>query len=362
MLNGVLQHLAALVSADSRNPPRAITAGHALFRTVAAALPSGFVTQRWDLGGGCAMLLAIRGAPKVVFNFHLDTVPDAPGWTVPPLQVTPAGDRVLGLGVADTKGAAACMLEAVRHAHGDVALLFSSDEEAGTSLCIRTFLKEHAAGLEFAVVAEPTGGKAVLAHRGLVTWEGTFAGTPGHASSPAALQDSAVHEMIRWGARALHHAEVLEAQEHAGLRGVRLNVGRAEGGQKPNMVAGTATVRVGIRPLPQQDALALMRTFQNLAQRPARVTWKTGFVAPPLPQQAQLGAAALQWAHSNSLPMGNAVDFWTEAALFSQAGLPALVLGAGDIAQAHTADEWVALEQLEGLTATYVRLLNQETA
>ena len=57
------------------------------------------------------------------------------------------------------------------------------------------------------------------------------------------------------------------------------------------------------------------------------------------------------------LPIGNAVDFWTEASLFSQAGLTALVYGPGDIAQAHTADEFVTLDQLQRYAGTITRLL-----
>ena len=57
------------------------------------------------------------------------------------------------------------------------------------------------------------------------------------------------------------------------------------------------------------------------------------------------------------MPVGHAVDFWTEASLFSAAGLNAVVFGPGDIAQAHTADEWVALEQLQTAVRHYVRIL-----
>jgi acetylornithine deacetylase len=57
------------------------------------------------------------------------------------------------------------------------------------------------------------------------------------------------------------------------------------------------------------------------------------------------------------LPLGPAVNFWTEASLFSEAGLPALVFGPGDIAQAHTADEWVALAQLETVANHYQRII-----
>ena len=61
------------------------------------------------------------------------------------------------------------------------------------------------------------------------------------------------------------------------------------------------------------------------------------------------------------LPIGKAVDFWTEASLFSQAGLTALVYGPGDIAQAHTADEFVTLEQLQRYADNITRILGNET-
>jgi acetylornithine deacetylase len=69
-------------------------------------------------------------------------------------------------------------------------------------------------------------------------------------------------------------------------------------------------------------------------------------------------AASQALAQRLDLPVGPAVDFWTEAALFGQAGLHTLVYGSGDIAQAHTADEWVSLEQLAIVTTTYERLIS----
>jgi acetylornithine deacetylase len=62
-------------------------------------------------------------------------------------------------------------------------------------------------------------------------------------------------------------------------------------------------------------------------------------------------------ADSLGLDIGNAVDFWTEAALFSEAGMTALVYGPGDIAQAHTADEWVALDQLATVVSKYKEIM-----
>ena len=72
--------------------------------------------------------------------------------------------------------------------------------------------------------------------------------------------------------------------------------------------------------------------------------------------------AARDLADELGLPIGNAVDFWTEASLFSRAGLTALVYGPGDIAQAHAADEWVALSQLQRYADSIARILDGSAA
>ena len=88
---------------------------------------------------------------------------------------------------------------------------------------------------------------------------------------------------------------------------------------------------------------------------------------PPLPAGqgdealAQVEAARAL-AQRCGLPVGQAVNFWTEASLFSDAGLTALVYGPGDIAQAHAADEWVEVDQLERVANTYVQLIDQALA
>jgi acetylornithine deacetylase len=63
---------------------------------------------------------------------------------------------------------------------------------------------------------------------------------------------------------------------------------------------------------------------------------------------------------NHQLPLAEPVDFWTEASVFSAADLPALVLGPGDIAQAHASDEWVELEQLETACELYHRVVNSD--
>ncbi len=91
----------------------------------------------------------------------------------------------------------------------------------------------------------------------------------------------------------------------------------------------------------------------DLIEEPdALETYEETFRGPPLPAGDVASAEdnrlhARDLADELGLPIGNAVDFWTEASLFSRAGLTALVFGPGDIAQAHAADEWVSLDQLQ---------------
>lgn len=367
LLEATLEHLRALVACDTQNPPRHITeSGVFDYLRAELARAGGFEVEFVDLGDGCQRLLAVRGTPTLLFNFHVDTVPAADTWQHDPFELRVLDERAVGLGACDIKGASACMLAAVAEHKGDVALLFTSDEEAGSSRCVRDFLQVYQAAdaptlsgqhrFEAVIVAEPTGARAVLEHRGISTATATFHGVAGHASERRALADSAVHRAVRWAAAALEYAERHEQSTYRGLSGIRFNVGQLMGGIKPNIIAPQATVRFGFRPLPDQDSNALMADIQALGPTIGTVDWQPGFFGPTLPADGAV-TRARQLADRLHLEMGPAVDFWTEASLFSQAGLTALVFGPGDIAQAHTAGEWVALRQLERVAHTYARLL-----
>ena len=69
--------------------------------------------------------------------------------------------------------------------------------------------------------------------------------------------------------------------------------------------------------------------------------------------------AARDIADALDLPIGNAVDFWTEASLFSAAGYTTMVYGPGDIAQAHTAAEFVTYDQLQRYAESVLRIIEQ---
>ena len=187
-----------------------------------------------------------------------------------------------------------------------------------------------------------------------------FHGEAGHASGAQALSASAVHKAMRWGVEALSLAEAEAHQRFGGLTGLRFNIGRVEGGIKANVIAPAAEVRFGFRPLPSHDLAQLHARFAALAPEDSEYT--ATFHGPSLPAGDTASAeerrlAARDLAEDLGLPIGNAVDFWTEASLFSRAGMTAIVYGPGDIAQAHTADEWVSLRQLRNYVESIARIL-----
>jgi Acetylornithine deacetylase/Succinyl-diaminopimelate desuccinylase and related deacylases len=361
LLEFTLAHLEKLVSFDTRNPPRDIAAEGGIFDYLRTHLP-GFRVEVVDHGAGAVSLYAVRGNPKYLFNVHLDTVPDSPQWSADPHVMRRLDDRVVGLGVCDIKGAAAALLAAANAGQGDAAFLFSSDEEANDPRCIAAFLRR-GVPYEAVLVAEPTRCEAVLAHRGISSVLMRFAGRAGHASAALDPSASALHQAVEWGHRALAHVQSLAHARFGGLTGLRFNIGRIEGGIKANVIAPAAELRFNFRPLPSMDIDGLLATFAGLAE-PAPAHFEETFRGPSLPagdvsRAEERRLAARDVADALELPVGNAVDFWTEASLFSAAGYTALVYGPGDIAQAHTADEFVTLDQLRRYAESVHRIINR---
>lgn len=355
MSQAILDHLQALVSFDTQNPPRAITVDSDIFVYLKAQLP-GFDFQMLDAGQGSISLLATRGKPSLLFNFHIDTVPVAPTWSVDPFTLQVDGDKVTALGACDIKGASACMLAAVNQVQGDVALLFSSDEEHGSSAAVKQFLQT-SHSFQKVIVAEPTGAKATLAHRGYQSATVKCSGISGHASEARAIDDSAIHTAGIWIGKALEWAKSQSAS-FDNLKGLPFNIGKIEGGIKGNMIAAECEMVLNMRPLPGQDSLAMLKVLEQFSDN---TTVSSNFVGPTLPAANQDFSSAIhaatELANSCGLPIGPAVNFWTEASLFSEAGLAAIVFGPGDIAQAHTADEWVSLAQLNQTFYHYCQIL-----
>lgn len=351
MIDRLLHHLAPLIACDSQNPPRAFGPEAAMFAHCRSVLePAGFLVEMTDFGDGHVNLFARRGEPAVLFNCHLDTVPVGAGWTKPPLELTVADGRAYGRGACDIKGAAAALLAVAETTDQPMALLFSSDEEGAEGCCVKNFVKsDRARGWEQVVVCEPTRCEAILAHRGFLSVKGRFAGVMGHSSELRALDDNANHRLACWTAAALEYCR----DEAAAGRPTCFNLGLISGGTKSNVIAGEANLHYSARLSPGQSNEVLFEALKDLAGADRHAEWLIPFAGSPLPAAGHDSQAARAFCQRHGIALGRPVDFWTEASLFSEAGLSALVLGPGDIAQAHTVDEWVTLDQLDKALVLY---------
>jgi len=353
-LNGVLNHLEALIAFDTQNPPRFLDADAPVFSYITEALGVGFEIEVTDHGLGRVSMLAVRGNPDLLFNVHLDTVPVIEGSRFPPLEMTQDKGKVYGRGSCDIKGAAACLLEVAGATDQPMAMLFTTDEEGASGICVAEFVRSaQCRAFKQVVVAEPTDCVAVLSHRGYLSVKGEFSGVSGHSSEPRALKDNALHKLSTWVARAVNTAGQLELED----RRPCFNVGEVHGGIKSNVIADQARLHWSARLSPgdsNKDFLDLMTGLDSSGS----ASWQVPFSGPPLPTDGQDTSSAQAFVDRHGVESGPAVHFWTEASLFAQAGFPAIVLGPGNIAQAHVVDEWVSLEQLERALQIYTKLVS----
>jgi acetylornithine deacetylase len=182
-----------------------------------------------------------------------------------------------------------------------------------------------------------------------------FAGDPGHSSEARALDENAIHQMARWAAAALQLAAGRKSGEQD--PGTCMNIGLVEGGTKSNVIAGHAFVHWSVRLQPGESNEEFLLAAQSCVQPGSKVDWEVPFLGEPLPAAGRDDRVSRQFCETHGLMISDPVDFWTEASIFSAAGLPAIVLGPGSISQAHISDEWVALEQLEMAHRLYKRVV-----
>jgi acetylornithine deacetylase len=316
------------------------------------------------------------GVPGVALSGHTDVVPvEGQTWSSDPFVLTERDHRFYGRGAADMKGFLACVLAAVpdflkRKLAVPISIVFSYDEEVGC-IGVRPLIAE--IGRRFVtprmvIVGEPTSMSVVDAHKGPVRWHVEIKGRAAH-SSMAPLGVNA----ISIAGRLLQELARIERELKTSPRAERfdppyatLQVTRIDGGTATNIVPVYCRFDFDVRALPGVDVDAIDRRIRAYADRECvpemrRVAPESGIdisVANQVPPFAagtnsEAVALALRLAGHNET---HAVSYATEAGLFQEAGSPSVVIGPGDIAQAHAADEFIAKDQLDKCMAFLDRL------
>jgi acetylornithine deacetylase len=209
---------------------------------------------------------------------------------------------------------------------------------------MRVFVKgPHRAGLERAIVCEPTNLHVGIRHRGFIAFEVSFSGPGGHSSkadtlpAPLATLSRLAVAYDDWGR---NHRTV----GPPGFPGMCVNIAKLDGGIAFNVIPALATLLVSIRPPPGADSAAIEGELEAIARAVAPegtfrfLRRNAPFATRDLPSFAPF------LGERTKAPID--LGFWTEAALLVAAEVDAVVMGTGDIAQAHSPDEWVSIEEL----------------
>jgi acetylornithine deacetylase len=303
-------------------------------------------------------------APSLLVNAHVDTVPANSGYTSPPHTLVERAGRLHGLGTADTKGAIAAILEALAIKAADgrlprgVGVLFSGDEERGSNNCIRAFLASgRGRGITRAIVCEPTEGRVGSRHRGIGIAEAVATSVGGHSSradtvpNPVLTLAHAALALDDWARR-------WRELGPPGFRGLCLNIAAIDGGVAFTVIPTRATLRLSLRPAPGADVRELLAEAEGEARRaaaPQDLDWRLGHTSPPF---ATRDLASFEPLLGERIRTPADLAFWTEAALFAAAGIDAVVFGPGSIEQAHAADEFVEISQLEMARDAFLRIFS----
>ena len=307
-------------------------------------------------GGNGAYLYARWGKPDRAINAHIDTVPPNTGWSRDPWTPVHRDGRVYGLGACDTKGAIAAALIALeRGKPRNCALLFTGDEERGNA-SVRHFLASpRARGLTRIVVCEPTARRAGIAHRGVLAYRAHLRGKGGHSSKADKLPRP-IGQLARLAVALdeVGHSRVGDGPP--GMTGLCLNLAQLAGGVAFNVVPDEAELLFSVRPWPGFERAPWDKQLAKMAREADPDIEITTILDHP-PFQCPDVDKVTPLVGKRAQSVGQ-LDFWTEAALYEQAGIPAIVIGPGDIAQAHSPDEWVAVEDLGWAIDLYASILS----
>ncbi|HEY5345328.1 MAG TPA: M20/M25/M40 family metallo-hydrolase [Verrucomicrobiae bacterium] len=293
---------------------------------------------------------------------HLDTV-GADGTQFIPQR---KNGRLHGRGACDTKGSVAAMLAALcelahaksRPLETEIVFVGLIDEEhaqAGSRALVKNKFKAN-----LAIVGEPTKLQVVTAHKGSLWLELATRGRAAHGATPH-LGKNAIHEMARIvDILETDYAAQLKRRKHKLLGAGTVNVGKISGGTQPNIVPDSCVISIDRRTLPGETENSVRREIALLLKaKKLSAKISSEKLAPALALETDSKLPLVQsFLRAANQTKSLGVDYFCDAAVLSAGGIPSVVFGPGDIAQAHTADEWISLAEVEYAKNLLLRFLN----
>ncbi|MFZ0255957.1 MAG: acetylornithine deacetylase [Gammaproteobacteria bacterium] len=325
-----------------------------------------------DSEGKKANLLATLGGGEggLVLAGHTDTVPyDQRAWNTDPFCLIEADERLYGLGTADMKAFLAIAVHVAarftsHRLQQPLSLLATADEESGMNGAAAFAERGRAPG-RYVIIGEPTGMRPVHLHKGVLMEAIRLQGRSGHSSDPS-LGESALEGMHQVITRLLAWRQVLQAEHCNGRFDVpvpTMNLGRIQGGDNPNRICGECELQLDLRPLPGMDIEALRQAlrsqvYEALAGTSLMATFNPFFPAVPA-LETPSDSAIVQATETLTGKSAGAVAFGTEGPFLNRLGMESVILGPGDVAQAHQPNEFVRRSQIKPTIDLLEALIHQ---
>ena len=284
-----------------------------------------------------------KNKPRLLLAPHMDTV-SVVGMTIDPFSGEVSNGKIWGRGASDTKGPMAAMLSALSRVRAELPKLSHEiwfaglvGEESGQHGAKALASEEQ---FDFVIAGEPTDLKTVHAHKGSLWVTLTAHGKAVHASTPE-LGENAIYKMTLTveQTRELVIPE-LSKTTHPLLGQSTLSVGTIRGGSKTNIVPDYCEATLDIRIIPGTDPLQIINLIENVAHG-VQVDHQGSeplYTDPNHPLVLKLSTLG-------AMPTG--APWFCDAAVFAAKGIPSVALGPGLITQAHTADEFISVKDME---------------
>jgi len=320
----------------------------------------GFAVEEIPVANGKANLIATLGSGSggLILAGHTDTVPyDEERWQHNPFKLSEDNGKYYGLGTSDMKAFLALAIEAAlsftQNEYQQPLIILATSDEETTMAGAKALVDAGKPVARYALIGEPTGMKPIRMHKGIMMEAIRITGLAGHSSNPAYGHNAleAMHKVI---AELMLWRDELQQQFTNGLFEVpvpTMNFGHIHGGDNPNRICGACELHIDIRPLPGMNLLELRSELNSRLQKVMpghgfKLQTRPLFSGTPA-METPAESALVKAAEKLTGFSAGSVAFGTEAPYLTELGIDTIVLGPGDIAQAHQPDEYLDIDRIE---------------
>ncbi len=310
------------------------------------------------------------GPGGLVLAGHTDTVPlDEELWSVDPFKLTERDGKLFGLGVTDMKGFFPIIMEAVKpllkESFSEPLIVLATADEETSMQGARTIAEMGRPKARSAIIGEPTGLQPVRTHKGIMMDSIRLLGQSGHSSDPS-LGNNALDAMHTVITDLMLYRNELKQKYRNELFTIpypTLNLGSIHGGDNPNRICGHCELEFDIRLMPGMHIETVRAEIRN---RISAITDPLGIQFELVPLFAGVPAffadensALLKSAEKLTGHAGISVAFGTEGPFLQELGMDTIILGPGNIDQAHQPDEYMSINMINPCIDVLQKMISQ---